>query len=124
MKLRSTSKQDFRVQEKAKPPDNAVAYPGVLTHYCAERRSFEALLPCQSSASEAVFVLLLSSMHQTVTVTITTAPPTSDRADGYSFAKIATHTGFKSGYAAESNAHASGGQFSDANASRIYGLPS
>ena len=51
------------MQEKAKTPDDAVAYPGFLTHYCAERRSFEAILPYKSSADSPQFLLYPISFY-------------------------------------------------------------
>ena len=44
-KLRSTLKYKFWIQEKAKLPDNAGAYRGVLTHYCAKSSYFKEILP-------------------------------------------------------------------------------
>ena len=49
-KLRSTLKYKFWMQEKANPHDNADAYRGDLTHYCAKSSYFKEILPYQHSA--------------------------------------------------------------------------
>ena len=50
-KLRSTLKYKFWMQEKANPHDNADAYRGDLTHYCAKSSYFKEILPYQCSAN-------------------------------------------------------------------------
>ena len=42
-KLRSTLKYKFWMQEKANPHDNADAYRGDLTHYCAKSSYFKEI---------------------------------------------------------------------------------
>ena len=50
------------MQEKANPPNNADAYSGDLTHYCAKRYDFEAKLPYQHSAEDSLFFSAINSI--------------------------------------------------------------
>ena len=50
MKLRSTLKYKFWIQEKANSPDNADAYRVSLTNYCAKSSYFKEKLPYERAA--------------------------------------------------------------------------